>query len=158
MTQNDLSKGIVLEVPYGNGRSMKFFNLFYKYYLVWFIIGTFYTLNNIYSIIMNNYQGNYALFYSIRGNLVALFFGFLGFILELMILRAALKKEPQQFSILFLANYPLSILGQFIGVLFYIQQNPTLTNDYLNQLIPIILLQVLAFIPLFIYFKKRFKK
>jgi len=158
MTQNDFSEEIILEVPYGNGRSMKFFNLFYKYYVVWFFIGTFYTLNNIYSIIMNNYQGNYALFYSIRGNLVALFFGFLGFILELMILRASLKKEPQRFSYLFLANYPLSISGQLIGFLFYIQQYPTLTNDYLNQLIPIILLQVMVFIPLFIYFKKRLKK
>jgi len=155
MTQNNTTEEMILEVPYGNGKSMKFFNLIYKYYLIWFFMGLFSTINNWSNVFMENYQGNTSLFYSVRGNLFATIFALINFGMEVTLLRFALKKAPQKFSILYLISIPVSILGQIIGIMLYIQQMPELTSDFLNQLVPVLVIQFMFYIPIYIYFKKR---
>jgi uncharacterized protein YacL len=155
MTQNNSSEDMILNVPYGNGKSMKFFNLIYKYYLVWFFMGLLSTFNNWSNVYKKYYEGDASLFYSVRGNIFALLFALINFVLEVMLLRFALKKAPQKFSMLYLISIPVSILGQIIGIMLYIQQMPELTSDFLNQLVPVLVIQFMFYIPIYIYFKKR---
>jgi uncharacterized protein YacL len=155
MTQNNSSEDMILDVPYGNGKSMKFFNLIYKYYLVWFFMGLLSTFNNWSNVYKKYYEGDASLFYSVRGNIFALLFALINFVLEVMLLRFALKKAPQKFSMLYLISIPVSILGQIIGIMLYIQQMPELTSDFLNQLVPVLVIQFMFYIPIYIYFKKR---
>jgi uncharacterized protein YacL len=118
-------------------------------------MGLLSTFNNWSNVYKKYYEGDASLFYSVRGNIFALLFALINFVLEVMLLRFALKKAPQKFSMLYLISIPVSILGQIIGIMLYIQQMPELTSDFLNQLVPVLVIQFMFYIPIYIYFKKR---
>ncbi len=143
---------------FGNGHSMKFFNFLYKTFFFFFIVGLVLEVSSLTNSFIVDYKKDLPLFLSIWGNLSTLFLFVVLIVYNLVMTSAIIKKDKQKFSVLMVWRYPLATLFLVINYFMYVLQYPELSTILLPQTVFQSFIQLVLFIPIFIYLRKRMNK
>jgi hypothetical protein len=156
MSNQDIVEIREVEPVFGNGLSLKFFNVLFKVLIYFNIPALLLNAVNLYNVSLS--YGSVSRFFSVYGNITTVLFQLLGAILIIRLVMYSVKNQPQEFAYLFLFVSPINLFGSILSLVLYFSQYPAESSDFLVRSLPQIIVSILIYIPMFIYLKKRLIK
>jgi len=149
---------IEAESVFGNGRSLKFFKVLFRFLIYMDFLVLLKNYNDYYAIYVFGYNSDPVLFFSVYGHISTVIFLLIGLGIIVRLIIYSLKNQAQEFAILYLWSTPISAVGVILSAILFLIQFPEQSLAVLNQTIISLVLVVLIYIPIFIYLNKRLIK
>jgi uncharacterized membrane protein len=145
-----------VEPIFGNGLSLKFFDVLFKVLVFFNIPAVLLNLKNLFDV----YQlyGDVSRFFSVYGNITTFIFQFVSVFFVIRLIMYSVKNQAQEFAFLYLWVAPINVFGSILSLVLYISQYPQATSSLLSESVIPIITSIIIYIPIFIYLKKRLIK
>ena len=151
-----IEEAIEVEPVFGNGHSLKFFNVLFKVLIFFNIPALLLNLNNLFEVYQE--YGSVSKFFSVYGNISSVLFQVVSIVMVALLINYSVKNKAQEFAYLYLFVNPINVLGTILSLILYISQYPEATGELIGQSLIPLLIAILVYIPMFIYLKKRLIK
>jgi len=151
-----IGEAIEVEPVFGNGHSLKFFNVMFKVLIYFNIPVLLLNLVNLYNVSLS--YGSASRFFSVYGNITTVIFQLVGAFLVIRLVIYSVKNQAQEFAFLFIFVSPINLFGSILSLILYFSQYPEASSEFLTQSLPQIIVSIIIYIPIFIYLNKRLIK